>query len=164
MLKLTISKYFLFLICCLCLSNLAYSKAARVSLDKKVQECELIAYVEIGTVSTIQHYKLQNAPRKLSQTAEVKIIKSIKGLNVNQTFNLEFNNGLGCPNVTYKQGEKCIIFAKKMKNGNYYTYNTYFGKFKSYPNSLFEGSSFGLKGEVSFKDIKTKILKLIKSQ
>ena len=58
----------------------------------------------------------------------MKIIEGIKGCKTGDTVLLEYDNGLGCPNVLYSTGERCLVFACLMTNGHYHTFNTYYGK------------------------------------
>ncbi|HEY0074958.1 MAG TPA: hypothetical protein VGB77_12715 [Abditibacteriaceae bacterium] len=102
----------------------AFAKAALVPLPEKIAQSDLIARVEVLSIS-------KNEPKSRYQSiAKIKIIQTIKGESNGKILNLEFDNGLGCPNVLYAKGEDCLIFAALLKNGHYHTYNTYYGKFE----------------------------------
>ncbi|MCM8538139.1 MAG: hypothetical protein NE334_19505 [Lentisphaeraceae bacterium] len=136
-----------------------FAKAALVPLEEKVNSCELVARIKVLEIKKISNSKFKSQARIL-------ILDKIKGEATGKEVILEFNNGLGCPNVHYKLNEDCIIFAKKMKNGNYFTFNTYFGKVKVEINeqeeSLVQGRLFHHKENITYSKSKEIILSKIK--
>lgn len=107
--------------------SVVYAKAAFVALPVKVADCDLIANVEILSITQVVWRALK--PGECRSRAEVKVVKAIKGLKVGDIYTLEFDNGYICPNVTYRKGEECLVFNRKLPGGHYETYNTYFGKY-----------------------------------
>ena len=104
----------------------AFAKDGRVLFDQKVLRSDLIAVAEITSVAS-QGTNLQRG-REYRSLANLKIIEGIKGSKTGDTVLLEYDNGLGCPNVLYSTGERCLVFACLMINGHYHTFNTYYGK------------------------------------
>ena len=104
-------------------TGLLFAKAARVELSQKCRASDLIAVIEITTT------KPGGASKPYLEVAMAKLVESIKGQVDGTTFLLDYNNGLGCPNVGYAPGDRCLIFATKLPTGHWETYNTYFGKF-----------------------------------
>ncbi|MCM8531266.1 MAG: hypothetical protein NE330_08920 [Lentisphaeraceae bacterium] len=131
--------------------NPTFAKAALVPLEEKVKSCELIARIKVLEIN-------KNLGGKFKSQAKILILDKIKGEDTGTEVILEFNNGLGCPNILYKLDDDCIIFAKKMKNGNYYTFNTYFGKVEVEINEqqepIVSGHLFGSKTSISYSKSK----------
>jgi len=109
---------------CLFSAPFAFGLAAYIPLPQKVADSDLIARVTI-----LSTHRLQRSERYKS-LAKAKVVEAIKGSRVGEIIQLEYDNGLVCPNVHYSKNEDVIIFAVKMDNGHYYTYNTYNGKYK----------------------------------
>ncbi len=106
----------------LLISSMAFGKAALIPFDEKVAASDLIARVKI-----ISTHKIDE-PAEYLYLAKAEVLDGVKGATTGQIIDLEFHNGMLCPNVTYIMGDDCIIFAAKMDNGHYHTINTYFGK------------------------------------
>lgn len=94
-------------------------------LPEKVAESDLIARVTIASTQNLEGVK---GGRDYRSLAKVKVTGAIKGSSVGQVVDLEYDNGLACPNVRYSEKDDCLIFAVKMDNGRYHTFNAYFGK------------------------------------
>ena len=101
----------------------AFAKAAYIPLKEKASAADRIARVQV--LST----RANDPQRPYRRVATVRILQSIKGPEGRGEFEIEFDNGLGCPNVLYAPGEDCLVFATRRKNGRYETFNTYFGKY-----------------------------------
>ncbi len=99
------------------------AKAAYIPLPQKAAASDLIARVNVLSISPAP------AGSRYRGIARVRIVASIKGLAKGKEVDLEFDNGLACPNVRYAKGEDCLIFAARLQNGHFETYNTYFGKY-----------------------------------
>jgi hypothetical protein len=105
--------------------GVAMAKAMRIDLPTKIVSSELVARVK---VSSTKIYATKT-DAGLRRVAQCRVQESVKGLKKGVQFELEFDNGFACPNVLYKAGDDCIIFARLLANGRYSTCNTYFGKF-----------------------------------
>ncbi len=99
-------------------------------MGRKVAKSNLIARIKVLSISKAA------SKGQYKNIAKVRIIQSIKGESKSQILNLDFDNGLGCPNVLYAKGDDCLIFATRLKNGHYGTYNTYYGKFDIQRNKI----------------------------
>lgn len=106
-----------------------YADAGSVPLPQKVAHSDVIASVEVLSTTPIVPHGTELRPGQYQSRAEVKVLRSIKGVQEGEVYTLEFDNGLGCPNVHYKKGEVCLVFNTKMPNGNYETPDTYYGKY-----------------------------------
>lgn len=107
----------------LALTSFLFARAALIPLPQKCKASDVIAVVEIKAT------KRGGASKPYREIATAKVIETIKGRIDGTTFELDFDNGLACPNVWYSRGERCLIFATKLPTGNFATYNTYYGKF-----------------------------------
>lgn len=105
------------------LAAAAFAKAAYIPLKEKVTAAERIARVQV--VST----RANEQGRPYRSVATVRVLQPIKGSGGRRAFEIEFDNGLGCPNVLYSPGEDCLVFVTRTENGRYQTFNTYFGKY-----------------------------------
>ena len=105
------------------LAAAAFAKAAYIPLKEKVTAADRIARVRV--VST----RANDRGRPYRSVATVRVLQPIKGPEERRAFEIEFDNGLGCPNVLYEAGEECLVFATRTQNGRYQTFNTYFGKY-----------------------------------
>jgi len=105
--------------------GVALAMARKIDLPTKVVSCELIARVKVSSTKICA----SKTNAGLHRVAQCRVLESVKGLKKGVQFELEFDNGAACPNVLYKPGDDCIIFARLLANGRYSTYNTYFGKF-----------------------------------
>src|SRR5688500_16730767 len=81
----------------------AESKAAFIPLPEKVCQSHFIGRIRV--LST--HRRI--FPGEYRSIARVQVLHSIKGGVPSNSFELEFDNGLGCPNVHYEAGEECLI-------------------------------------------------------
>lgn len=104
------------------ITSVLLAKAARVSLSEMCKASDLIAVIEI----TATHR--DDASKPYLEVATARVIETMKGRVDGATFQLDYNNGLACPNVIYARGDRCLIFATKLPTGHLATYNTYFGK------------------------------------
>ena len=145
-------------------ASAAFGKAAFIPLPKKAAESDLIARVRILSTRKLQGSK------DYRSIARVKVARVIKGLGFGRKFDLEFDNGLGCPNVHYSKGDDCLIFAVRMANGHYQTYNAYYGKIdvketrkNGKPSATVSGNALGLKGiiplEKAFEEIEKHVVR-----
>jgi hypothetical protein len=107
----------------LALAGLVFAKAAQVSLPKKCKESDLIAVIEITKT------EIGGASKPYQKIATARVIETIKGRVDGASFQLDFDNGLTCPNITYEHGERCLVFLTKLPTGHFATYNTYFGAY-----------------------------------
>lgn len=105
------------------ITGVLLAKAARVSLSEKCKASEFIGVIEISGTQR------DGASKPYLEVATVRVIETVKGHVDGTTFQLDYNNGLGCPNVLYARGDRCLIFATKLPTGHLATYNTYFGKY-----------------------------------
>jgi hypothetical protein len=100
-----------------------FAKAAHLPLHQKCKESDLIAVIEITKT------KAGGASKPYQKIATARVIETIKGRIDGTSFQLDFDNGLACPNITYERGERCLVFLTKLPTGHFATYNTYFGAF-----------------------------------
>ena len=116
------------------ISSMSYGKARLIPLTEKISESDFIARIKI--ISTVELERKKGKPsieeamanEGYRFIAKAKVIYGIKGSSEDQIIDLEFDNGFTCPNVRYYPNDDCVIFAVKMENGHYCTYNTYYGK------------------------------------
>jgi hypothetical protein len=104
---------------------LLYGKAAYISLAKKCKACDLIAVVEITETHATSVFLTNPWPA----VAEAKIVETVKGEIKQGTIQIDYNKWWSCPGVRYSAGEKCLVFATRLTNGHFATYNYYYGKF-----------------------------------
>ena len=129
-----IFKYFklkILFLWCLVVFNVVIAYYIPLSIEDKVNYSDIIAKViilSIEPLDTSSHYKF---------VAKVKVLDEIKGCHEGEIFSLEFDNGDVCPNVTYSLQEKCLIFARKIKNGDYATVDFDSGKYLIENNTVF---------------------------
>ena len=57
-------------------------------------------------------------------------MESIEGGLKGQEIQLDLDNGLVCPNITYDSGNRYLVFLRKLRTGHFETYNTYFGAYR----------------------------------
>ena len=113
-------------------NQLIFALANSSSLTVRVAASDLIARINI-----------KSTRKKISKDSIYKyialgeILEIIKGKHDSNAFELEFDNGFACPNVRYTKGDDCLIFAVKMANGRYYTYNSSDGKYNTANNDLY---------------------------
>jgi hypothetical protein len=103
--------------------GLVFAKAVHVPLSQKCKESDLIAVIEITKTKT------KGASRPYRKIATARVIETIKGRVDGASLQLDFDNGLTCPNITYERGERCLVFLTKLPTGHFATYNTYFGAY-----------------------------------
>jgi len=99
------------------------ARAINLPLPEKVRQSTVIARVRV--LSTQRN--LQDEQHK--SVARLRILEAIKGTRAGQELDLSFDNGFVCPNVIYKKGEDCLVFAEKRSDGRYETVNAYNGKY-----------------------------------
>lgn len=117
-----------------------FGKAGYAPFEQKVSRSDLIAVVEVSSVAS------QTTNSSYRSVATLKIVEAIKGSKSGDSVLLEYDTGLLCPNVLYSAGERCLVFATRMTNGHYETYNDYYGK------AVIQGDqSKGVAGDLSGK-------------
>jgi len=109
----------------------------------------LIAVIEITKTKT------GGASKPYLKIATARVIETIKGRVEGASLQLDFDNGLTCPNITYERGERCLVFLTKLPTGHFATYNTYFGAY-AVTNDIVINSEFeaDTKLEVVRKEIR----------
>lgn len=111
----------------LILSLVVLSNAEQISVShvrELVKPSDVIARVSIVCVIDT------GAREGYSKIAYAKVTDPIKGLQLNSILEIENDAfGVGCPNVTYSEGEDVLVFATKMANGHYQTLYAETGKF-----------------------------------
>src|SRR5262245_38027400 len=61
-------------------------------------------------------------PGEYGKIALAKVVESIKGLKTGAVFELENELvNVACPNVSYREREEVLLFAKALPNGHYVT-------------------------------------------
>lgn len=103
--------------------GLVFAKAMHVPLPKKCKASDLIAVIEITKTET------GGASKPYLKIATAQVIETIKGRVDGASFQLDFDNGLTCPNITYERGERCLVFLSKLPTGHFVTYNSYYGAY-----------------------------------
>jgi hypothetical protein len=129
-----------------------YAEERKVHLPVKVEKSDLIAKVEVLSTTQVVPYYVKSEtgavvardlePGEYRSQAEVKVIRSIKGVQEGQVYVLEFDNDSVCPNVWYKKGDVCLVFNTKRANGHYETFNTYYGKYMVATTRSLSGGRF----------------------
>ena len=107
----------------LALVGLVFAKAAHVPLPKKCKASDLIAVIEVIKTET------GGSSKPYLKIATARVLETMKGRVAGASFQLDFDNGLACPNITYERGERCLVFLTKLPTGHFATYNTYFGAY-----------------------------------
>ncbi len=104
-------------------TGLLFAKTEHAPLPKKCKESGLIAVIEITQTKT------GGASTPYLKIATARVIEIIKGRVEGASFQLDFDNGFACPNITYQRGERCLVFLTRLPTGHFATYNTYFGAY-----------------------------------
>ena len=102
-------------------TGLLFAKDAHVPFPQKCKESDLIAVIEISKTKT------GGASKPYRKIATARVIETIKGRIDGTSLQLDFDNGLTCPNITYRPGARCLAFLTTLPTGHLATYNTYFG-------------------------------------
>lgn len=118
------------------------SRALRVALDSKVTESDFIGVVRILEIRPLEEPTDRDAGRPYQQLARAEILQSMKGPLAGTIVELEFDNGLVCPNATYSTETDYLVFWRAIGTDRYATYNFYHGKFL-----LDDGRVVGWEGE-----------------
>jgi len=105
------------------LTGVLFAKAAHIPLPQKCKESDLIAVIEIAKS------QVGGASKPFQKIATARLVETIKGRIDGTSFQLDFDNGLACPNVTYERSERCLVFLTKLPTGHFATYNSYFGAY-----------------------------------
>jgi hypothetical protein len=116
-------KYILFLLSSIAVSSSAFAIARALDLDSALKEADLIARL---TVTSVGPAPKDSGYRNL---ATANVTNSVKGLPAGSV-SLLSDNGYICPNVLYKVGDECIVFAKRRPDGSFETMNQYSGQFR----------------------------------
>ena len=119
------SKLIPFLLSCLAFTQAAFPWEGRsVDLGSSLRKADLVARVKIVSVA--------NAPADsgFRQLARATITDAVKGMKQGENIDLLSDNGYVCPNVIYKVGDDCIVFAMRRKSGHFETMYTYAGLFR----------------------------------
>jgi hypothetical protein len=61
--------------------------------------------------------------------ARTEVLRSLKGPQPGSVIELEFDNGLTCPNAIYIAETEYLVFWREIAPKRYATYNFYYGKF-----------------------------------
>jgi hypothetical protein len=126
-----------------------------LTLNYALQNADAIVHCRIDEVGPLA----DAAP--YSKIARATVVSSSKGPVKGELLTLVFDNGLGCPNVTYTKGEEVVVFAKKNADGAYETMNLYCGRFEvvdGVVKSFYLFSGFPPKSEdFSVEDVLTRI-------
>ncbi|MBC8041089.1 MAG: hypothetical protein H7Y06_11135 [Opitutaceae bacterium] len=121
------------MICCPSLTGFGMG----VGLNEKAarEKSDIIAHVTIvatSPVATKPSAPTEAAGPKLdsfSRVATARVITPVKGCKEGDTLRLAFDNGYGCPNVSYTPNEECLVFLQKGPDDVYTTMNLYCGRF-----------------------------------
>jgi len=93
-------------------------------VSELIKPADLIARISIISIQET------GAKEGYTKIAQARVTDSIKGLGVDNVFELENDvANVKCPNVGYAEGEDVLLFAKKMSNGRYETLYADAGKF-----------------------------------
>ncbi len=115
---------------CILLNHLAFAKAVYYPLPERVAHSDLIARVQVISIRPLPGaHTSPSDPLPYRSIARVRINQAIKGAVQNSEIDLEFDNGLGCPNVLYYRLEDCLLFANRLKNGHYVTFDFMYGSY-----------------------------------
>jgi hypothetical protein len=112
-------------------NNSALADLMLIDLPTKVVTCDLIARIKVISSEG------DSGPTGLRGVVKCLVVESAKGLNKGVQFDLEFYNGMRSPNVRYKTGEDCLLFATILSNGRYRTFNTRDGKYAVKDSNVF---------------------------
>jgi hypothetical protein len=117
---------------------LLYGKPSHIGLAKKCKACDLIALVEITETHSSDIFELTGThstngsdvflTNPWPAVAEAKIVEIVKGEIKQGTIQIDYNKWWSCPGVRYSAGEKCLVFATRLTNGHFATYNPPYGK------------------------------------
>jgi hypothetical protein len=117
---------FLFSLSCMNMSG----KAAGLSLEKAIEEADIIAHIRITSDVQIIPYTPKVDPREYKKIATATVLTPFKGCKAGDTIKLNHTNGFGCPNVIYRTQREYIIFLRKSSDeGRFNTMNFYSGQF-----------------------------------
>ncbi|HSI10312.1 MAG: hypothetical protein ACAH89_03050 [Rariglobus sp.] len=121
------------LICCPSVTGFGLGAALN---EKTVREkSDIIAHVTIIATSPVA--TKPSAPSEatgpkldsFSSVATARVLSPVKGCKEGDSLRLAFDNGFGCPNVSYTPNEECLVFLQKGPDGVYTTMNLYCGRF-----------------------------------
>jgi hypothetical protein len=105
------------------------AKAIPVPLDQKVAESDFVGIVRILDIEPLLQPTEREARRPYRQLARVEILRSLKGPQAGSVVDLEFDNGLACPNATYVTATEYLVFWRAIDSQRYATHNFYYGRF-----------------------------------
>jgi hypothetical protein len=117
-----------------CFATHAWSMGIGLTEHQARTESDIIAHVRI-VATTPAPDPFATKPvgdlktDSFSQLATAQVLTSLKGCKEGDVLTLAFNNGFGCPNITYTEKEECLVFLKKSPDGPYHTLNLYCGRF-----------------------------------
>lgn len=94
-----------------------------LTLDYAIREADAIVHCRIIETAAITDAK------PYGKVATAVVISSAKGPRKEEAIRLLFDNGLGCPNVSYAENEEVLVFARQTPAGTYETLNLYCGRF-----------------------------------
>ena len=93
---------FLFGLSCMNMSG----KIAGLSLEKAIEEADIIAHIRIISDVQLVPYTPKADPREYKKIATATVLTPLKGCKAGDTLKLNHTNGFGCPNVIYRtEGE-----------------------------------------------------------
>ena len=117
-------KIILLLLSWLAITPVAFPMAVALELEPALKDADLVARVKIVSVTDAP------AGSEYRKLARATVTDSAKGPKAGESIELLWDNGSICPNVIYKVGDDCIVFAKRQKSGYFETMNTYAGQFR----------------------------------
>ncbi len=117
---------FLFGLSCMNMSG----KIAGLSLEKAIEEADIIARIRIISDVQLVPYTPKADPREYKKIATATVLTPLKGCKAGDTLKLNHTNGFGCPNVIYRtEGEYIVFLRKSSSEGHFDTMNLYAGQF-----------------------------------
>lgn len=96
--------------------------AAPVQLEQAVSESDVIARVTILSVRDL------DSRDEDGRIATAEVTHSEKGPGKGERFNIEFSSESSRPDVDYRPGDDCLLFAVRTPNGRYRAYDSHYGK------------------------------------
>ncbi|MBA4150335.1 MAG: hypothetical protein H0X66_19670 [Verrucomicrobia bacterium] len=134
----------------LAITGFLFAKASHVPLSQKCKKSDLIAVIEITETKT------GGASKPYRKIATARITETIKGRIDVATFKLDFDNGLACPNILYKRGDRCLVFLSKLPTGHFTTYNSYYGAYTVSNDTVID---WEYKADTKLPNVRQEILK-----
>ena len=116
----------------------AHALALSMPLAERVAKADFIGVVEVRSVRPSPAAALPEEDRQRSflQIAEAVVITPVKGQDVPSRITIDFDNGLGCPNVLYERDHVYLVFLWRDAEGSYSTVNYQQGRFEVRGNTI----------------------------